>query len=62
MMQCRVEALRDRAREAMERVGLTEGDLCTAWHHLQPARRERVHGALEALPEALLADGWEAPL
>jgi hypothetical protein len=42
---------RSRAREAMERAGLTETDLCAAWHHLPRARRDVVRAAL-----AMLAD------
>ncbi|MBI5514318.1 MAG: hypothetical protein HY909_11150 [Deltaproteobacteria bacterium] len=62
MMQCRVEALRERARRSMEALGLTEGDLCTAWHHLSEVRREHLREALKALPKDVIEAGWEAPL
>lgn len=42
---------RSRAREAMARAGLTEDDLCAAWHHLPRERRARIR---EALPEVNL--------
>ncbi len=38
--------LRDTAREEMERVGLTEEDLCAAWHHLPRERRGQIGEAL----------------
>jgi hypothetical protein len=37
---------RERARAEMERVGLTEADLCTAWHHLPRDRRGWIADAL----------------
>jgi hypothetical protein len=40
---------RERAREAMERVGLTEEDLCAAWHHLPRERRGEIAEALRRL-------------
>jgi hypothetical protein len=33
---------REHARESMQRIGLDESDLCTAWHHLPGDRREIV--------------------
>jgi hypothetical protein len=39
LVQSRDRAERELAREAMGRVGLTETDLCTAWHHLPRDRR-----------------------
>jgi hypothetical protein len=40
---------RARAHEQMQRVGLTEMDLCTAWHHLPRARRGFIAVALRSL-------------
>lgn len=40
--------VREAARALMERVGLTEHDLCAAWHHLEAGRRRWI---LEALGE-----------
>jgi hypothetical protein len=41
---------RQRAREQMARAGLTEEDLCSAWHHLSRPRRAEVREALRRLP------------
>jgi hypothetical protein len=46
--------LRQRARTEMERVGLTEADLCTAWHHLPRQRRGWIADALRRVDAALL--------
>jgi hypothetical protein len=40
---------RESAREAMARAGLTESDLCTAWHHLPRERRGFIVEALRGL-------------
>jgi hypothetical protein len=40
---------RERAREEMGRAGLTEADLCTAWHHLPRERRGWIAEALGGL-------------
>lgn len=40
---------REIAREEMLRLGLTESDLCTAWHHLPRTRRESLTAALHEL-------------
>jgi hypothetical protein len=40
-------ALREQARAEMERVGLDEADLCTAWHHLPRERRAWIAEALQ---------------
>ncbi len=40
---------REETRAAMARVGLTEGDLCTAWHHLPRDRRGWVTEAARRL-------------
>jgi hypothetical protein len=45
-----------RTREQMERVGLTETDLCAAWHHLP---RERRHWIAEAV-QRLHSQGGDA--
>ena len=37
---------RSRARDRMERLGLTELDLCSPWHHLDRSRREVVLGVI----------------
>ena len=37
------------AREALERSGVGEDDLCTAWHHLPRERRARFREALDEL-------------
>jgi hypothetical protein len=44
--QSRDQRLRDAARDLMERLQLTELDLCGAWHHLPEARRAHVRDAL----------------
>lgn len=46
--------LRERARAEMERVGLTEADLCTAWHHLPRQRRGGIADALRRVDAALV--------
>jgi hypothetical protein len=47
-----------RAREEMARLGITEDDLCAAWHHLPRARRDLVRDALDrARPIAAAAGG-----
>jgi hypothetical protein len=38
--------IRDRARSEMARVGLTESDVCTAWHHLPRDRRGWIEDVL----------------
>ena len=40
---------RERAQEAMARVGLTESDVCTAWHHIPRERRAWLEEALQRL-------------
>jgi hypothetical protein len=47
-LQSADRAVRQQAQDEMGRVGLTESDLCTAWHHLP---RERRGWILEALAE-----------
>jgi hypothetical protein len=42
-------AARERAREAMARGGLTESDLCSAWHHIPRDRRARIEEALRGV-------------
>lgn len=41
---------RERAKADMARVGLSESDLCTAWHHLPRDRRGEIAEALRSLP------------
>jgi hypothetical protein len=41
---------REWAWEMMERLGLTEEDLCSAWHHLPRERRGHIREALRRLP------------
>lgn len=43
---------RDETRTAMARVGLTESDLCTAWHHLPRDRRAWIAAALREIGHA----------
>ncbi|MBS0260891.1 MAG: hypothetical protein JSS02_02955 [Planctomycetes bacterium] len=43
------QSQRDQAREQMARLGLTESDLCTAWHHLPVARRAFIREVLGAV-------------
>jgi hypothetical protein len=40
---------RERARAEMARAGLTESDVCTAWHHLPRERRTWVEEALRSV-------------
>lgn len=40
---------RERAQEAMARVGLTESDVCTAWHHIPRDRRAWIEDALRRI-------------
>lgn len=53
LFQSMSEADREQAAQLMERAGLTEGDLCTAWHHLPDARRADITAALRTVSEAL---------
>jgi hypothetical protein len=41
---------RDAARSLMDAIGLTEHDLCGAWHHLTDERRAHVRAALARVP------------
>lgn len=41
--------VKERARDEMARVGLTEPDLCTAWHHIPRDRRVCIAEALRAV-------------
>jgi hypothetical protein len=43
---------RSRAREDMARAGLTESDVCTAWHHLPRERRGWIAEALHQIAPA----------
>lgn len=49
MFQSPDRAERQRAREGMQGVGLSESDLCTAWHHLPDDRREHFSRAIQEL-------------
>ncbi len=42
-------AARERAREAMARAGLTESDLCAAWHHIPRDRRARIEETMRGM-------------
>lgn len=44
---------REVAANWMSQLGLTESDLCTAWHHIPTARRDLILAALCELPEVL---------
>lgn len=46
LFQSADECERERARAQMQRLSLTESDLCTAWHHLPQQRREQIRWAL----------------
>jgi hypothetical protein len=48
-LQSADRVVRERARAEMKRVGLTESDLCTAWHHLPRARRDWITEALQRI-------------
>lgn len=48
-LQAAEQRVREQARAAMQRVGLTESDLCTAWHHLSRERRGQIGEALRLL-------------
>lgn len=48
-LQSSTSSDRKKIREAMQRLGLTESDLCAAWHHLPAERREFLRA--EGLPE-----------
>jgi hypothetical protein len=47
-------AERERVRTELERVGLTETDLCAAWHHLPRARRGWIAEALQRVDRSLV--------
>lgn len=44
--------VRERAKADMMRVGLTESDVCTAWHHLPRERRAWIEAALREMSPA----------
>jgi hypothetical protein len=44
---------RDAAVQCMDQAGLSESDLCTAWHHLPDERREFISAAYQTIAEAL---------
>jgi hypothetical protein len=44
---------RERAKAEMMRVGLTESDVCTAWHHLPRDRRAWIEEALRQIAPAI---------
>lgn len=48
-LQSADRAVRARAKDEMARAGLTESDVCTAWHHLPRDRRAWITEALKAL-------------
>jgi hypothetical protein len=50
--QSRDRDARRRARDRMSARGLTEHDLCAAWHHIAPARRAEVLDIAALLAEA----------
>src|SRR5205823_8622858 len=53
-------ALRDRARSDIARVGLTERDLCTAWHHLPRQRRGEIAEALRRIQPLASGVGYDS--
>ncbi|HEC84514.1 MAG TPA: hypothetical protein ENI48_04630, partial [Thioploca sp.] len=48
-LQSSIRDIRLRARDTMRQVGLTESDLCTAWHHIAPQRRAMIWEALKQI-------------
>lgn len=48
-LQSRDRDVRQRTRDQLERVGLTEMDLCTAWHHLPHPRRDWIAETLRRM-------------
>lgn len=52
-LQSRDAGERRRVREAMARAGLSEDDLCAAWHHLPRERRARIREALPLVSPGL---------
>jgi hypothetical protein len=52
--QARDRARRRRAREHMAALGVTEDDLCAAWHHIAPARRAELVALVRC------SEPWEA--
>lgn len=58
-LKSRERAVSEQARALMERAGVSEGDLCAAWHHLPDARRAALVELLGGLaePVAKLAAG-----
>jgi hypothetical protein len=54
-LQAPDRAERERARAEMARLGLTEADLCAAWHHLPHARRGWIAEALQRVDMRLVA-------
>ncbi len=50
-LQSSDSGVRRRVRDRMARVGLTESDLCTAWHHIPRDRREWIAEALRQTAE-----------
>jgi nucleotide-binding universal stress UspA family protein len=48
-LQSAEQPVRGEALAAMERAGLTESDLCTAWHHLPRERRGWIEEALRKI-------------
>lgn len=48
-LQSAERPVREEARAAMDRAGLTESDLCTAWHHLPRERRGWIEAALRKM-------------
>jgi len=51
-LQSRDARERRRAREAMAEAGITEDDLCAAWHHLPRERRRALGEALARMEQA----------
>lgn len=49
LFQSGQQSERDKARDLLNRCRLSETDLCTAWHHLPPDRRESLHASLSAI-------------
>ncbi len=52
---------RKHARKLLESTGLTEGDLCSAWHHISASRRDFIQRALEDIAGPIDALGAAHP-
>lgn len=49
-------SLRRRAADELERLGITEHDLCAAWHHIPRGRRDYLREALRLVDREILSE------